>query len=204
MKTGVILAGNATVQAAREVGITGVRIIESDGSELVAVRRSGLSPEQKRRLALYDNRTAELADWDAGVLASLAGELDLSALWEEDELTALLAHAQPPEVAFPAYDESAEEQVKWLTCPGAGTASRHERLRGQPQPGVGRGHRSPGSGCPDGDLPLCRRRRFLARLRHGRLPGTARRRVGRLCGADLPSQLPRCPAVRGRHRLPYL
>jgi ParB-like chromosome segregation protein Spo0J len=54
---GVILAGNATVTAAAQAGIHRVRIIDTDGSELVAVRRTGLTPEQKRRLALLDNRT---------------------------------------------------------------------------------------------------------------------------------------------------
>jgi ParB-like chromosome segregation protein Spo0J len=119
-ENGVILAGNATVQAAREAGIERVRIIETDGTELVAVRRSGLTDEQKHKLALYDNRTAELAGWDAEVLAALADELDLSALWEDEELAAILAHAAPPDVAFPEYDESAEEQVQWLTCPECG------------------------------------------------------------------------------------
>src|SRR5688500_15154670 len=56
-ETGTILAGNATVQAASQVGIHKVRVVETDGSELVAVRRTGLSPEQKRRLTLFDNRT---------------------------------------------------------------------------------------------------------------------------------------------------
>src|SRR4051812_16841863 len=46
-ETGTILAGNATVQAAKGAGITRVRIIESDGTDLVAVRRSGLTPKQK-------------------------------------------------------------------------------------------------------------------------------------------------------------
>ena len=119
-ETGTILAGNATVQAAGQVGIAKVRIVETDGSELVAVRRIGLSPEQKRRLALFDNRTAELAEWDLGVLATLAEETDLSALWEHDELAAILAHAELPEIDFPEYDESAEEAVKWLTCPECG------------------------------------------------------------------------------------
>src|SRR5215218_9675264 len=58
---GTILAGNATVAAAAQVGIERVRIIESDGTELVAVRRTGLTPEQKTRLALYDNRASDLA-----------------------------------------------------------------------------------------------------------------------------------------------
>src|SRR5215213_4777055 len=93
---GTILAGNATVAAAAQVGIHRVRIIETDGTELVAVRRSGLSPEQKHRLALWDNRSAESAEWDIDVLASLADEIDLSGLWEADELAALLGAEEAP------------------------------------------------------------------------------------------------------------
>ncbi len=96
-ETGTILAGNATVEAASRAGIARVRVIDADGSELVAVRRSGLTPEQKRRLALYDNRAAELATWDTEVLASLADETDLSQLWEPDELADLLG-IEPPVV----------------------------------------------------------------------------------------------------------
>ncbi len=95
-EAGTILAGNATVQAAAKAGIARVRVVEADGTELVAVRRSGLTPAQKRRLALFDNRAAELAEWDTEVLASLADEMDLSALWEPDELADLLAHAEAP------------------------------------------------------------------------------------------------------------
>ncbi len=99
-EAGTILAGNATVQAAMQVGLTHVRVVEADGTELVAVRRSGLTPVQKRRLALFDNRAAELAEWDTEVLASLADELDLSDLWEPDELADLLAQAEAPPVAL--------------------------------------------------------------------------------------------------------
>jgi DNA modification methylase len=87
---GVVLAGNATVSAAQQAGIAKVRVIDADGTELVAVRRTNLTPEQKRRLALLDNRAAELAEWDAKVLASLAEDTDLSGLWEPDELAGLL------------------------------------------------------------------------------------------------------------------
>jgi ParB-like chromosome segregation protein Spo0J len=41
---GVILAGNATVAAATSVGLSRVRIVDVDGTELIAVRRTGLSP----------------------------------------------------------------------------------------------------------------------------------------------------------------
>ncbi|MDP9353868.1 MAG: DNA modification methylase [Chloroflexota bacterium] len=95
-EAGVVLAGNATVHAAMQAGLTRVRVVEADGTELVAVRRVNLTPEQKRRLALHDNRAAELAAWDTEVLASLADEMDLSDLWEPDELADLLAQADAP------------------------------------------------------------------------------------------------------------
>ncbi len=61
-ETGTILAGNATVKAAREVGIDQVHIVEADGKSIIAVRRVGLSEDEKLRLALLDNRAAELAE----------------------------------------------------------------------------------------------------------------------------------------------
>jgi len=74
---GNILAGNATIEAAAEAGIENLHIVEADGETIVAVRRSNLTPEQKKRLAYFDNRTAELADWDsAQVLADLDAGLD--------------------------------------------------------------------------------------------------------------------------------
>ncbi len=87
---GIILAGNATVTAASAAGIDRVRIVDADGSQLIAVRRSGLSDAQKRRLALFDNRAAELAEWDPAVLATL-DDTDLAGLWDDEELAALLA-----------------------------------------------------------------------------------------------------------------
>jgi len=65
-----ILAGNGLVEAAAEAGITKVQVVEVDGDTIVAVRRPGLSAEQKRSLALYDNRTGELAEWDGEQLAA--------------------------------------------------------------------------------------------------------------------------------------
>src|SRR5688572_21145481 len=49
---GVVLAGNGVVEAAAEAGIEQVLIVEATGHELIAVRRSGLTAEQKRELAL--------------------------------------------------------------------------------------------------------------------------------------------------------
>lgn len=95
-ETGTVLAGNATIAAAGQAGIARVRIVDADGTELIAVRRTGLTSEQKQRLALYDNRAAELAEWDTEVLASLADDVDLTALWDADELADLLGDETSP------------------------------------------------------------------------------------------------------------
>ncbi len=88
----LILAGNGTVQAASEAGIEKLHIVDVDGETLVAVRRSGLTDAQKKRLAILDNRTSELAEWDTAILAELAQEgIPLDDLWSADELEALLA-----------------------------------------------------------------------------------------------------------------
>jgi hypothetical protein len=82
-----ILAGNGVVEAAAEVGITQVQIIEGDGKTLVAVRRRNLSPEDKRALALYDNRTGELAEWNPEQLeADRKDGLPLATWFTEGEL----------------------------------------------------------------------------------------------------------------------
>jgi ParB-like chromosome segregation protein Spo0J len=114
----VILAGNATVEAALAAGLTHVQVVDADGGTVIAVRRSGLTTEQKRRLALFDNRAAELADWDREVLLKLAVDTDLSGLWRDDDLSALLGEV--PQIDFPEYDESAEEEVAHVTCPECG------------------------------------------------------------------------------------
>jgi hypothetical protein len=100
-EAGTILAGNATVAAAERAGIGQVRIVEADGTELVAVRRSGLSEEQKRPLAQWDKRAPELAEWDSGVLAVLAEDTDLSGLWEPAEPADLLGTEAPRAICSP-------------------------------------------------------------------------------------------------------
>lgn len=92
---GVILAGNATTEAAMQAGITRVRVIEADGNELIAVQRRGLTPEQKVKLALADNRAAELAEWEPDVLAEIAAEMDVSGLFRADELAELAMLTEP-------------------------------------------------------------------------------------------------------------
>ena len=81
---GRVLAGNGVVQAARAIGIRKVRVIEASKDELVAVRRSDLSEQQKLELSIADNRTAELAEWDAEILSNIPWET-LSQFFHQDE-----------------------------------------------------------------------------------------------------------------------
>ncbi len=116
---GVVLAGNATVRAAAAAGMSRVRVVDADGTELIAVRRAGLTPEQKRRLALFDNRAAELAEWDTDVLAALAEDTDLSGLWDDAELADLLAAVDGPVVDLLANpDEVSDVPEETVTHPG--------------------------------------------------------------------------------------
>jgi len=87
----VIIAGNGVAEKAPEAGITKVQVIEADGDTLVAVRRRNLTPDQKRLLAMYDNRTAELAEWKPDQIAAdhQAG-LNLVPFFTDKELTSLL------------------------------------------------------------------------------------------------------------------
>jgi len=88
----VVLAGNATIKAAAKVGLSKVTVVEAKGDEVIAVRRTGLSPKQKRALAMYDNRTAELAEWDMEQLeADHVAGLDLSDYFHVEEFDALTA-----------------------------------------------------------------------------------------------------------------
>jgi len=122
---GVVLAGNATLDAAGEVGIERVRVVDATGDELIAVRRRGLSDAQKRHLALADNRAAELATWDLAQLAADADSgLDLSSFFTSVELADLLA-ADAPVPDFGAAPESEQGQLDALgstthTCPECG------------------------------------------------------------------------------------
>ena len=85
-----ILAGNGTIDGAKAAGIKNVRIIETDGDEIIAVKRTGLSEEQKVGLALADNRTADLSEWDQAMLHQLSEEHDLTPWFNQEDLAGLL------------------------------------------------------------------------------------------------------------------
>lgn len=65
-KDGNIIAGNKTADVAEKLGLK-LRIIESDGTELIAVKRTDVSLDSKegREMAIADNATAQInLSWD--------------------------------------------------------------------------------------------------------------------------------------------
>lgn len=92
-KNGNIIAGNKTQLAAIEAGITKVRVIETTGDELVAVKRTDVDLDSKkgREMALADNATSRLnLEWDKVELQSVTAELDIdvdSWLPKDDEVS---------------------------------------------------------------------------------------------------------------------
>lgn len=93
---GNILAGNGTVEALADAGIEKVRVVETDGNEIVAVMRKGLTDKQKLELALADNRTAELAEWDPIVLEELNLEAPeiVADFFRENEIDEMISRNQ--------------------------------------------------------------------------------------------------------------
>jgi DNA modification methylase len=112
---GRILAGNGTVEGAKKAGIDKLRIIEAEGDELIAVRRAGLTEDQKVGLALADNRSSDLSEWDNEMLRQLSEEHDLTPWFEDDEL---LAEVLEPEEGLTDADDVPETPEEPVTKPG--------------------------------------------------------------------------------------
>ena len=115
-----ILAGNGTVEAALGLGIEGLRVIDANPDEIIAVRRTGLTEDQKVGLALADNRTADLAEWDAEMLHRLSEEHDIAPWFEDDDVEALLEQVEQlePEEGKTDPDETPEPPEDPITKPG--------------------------------------------------------------------------------------
>jgi hypothetical protein len=97
-ETNEVLAGNGVIEAAAQAGISRIQVVEADGDTIIAVRRRGLSADQKRALAIFDNRAAELAEWDGAQLAEdfqAFGTDGLTPFFTEAELQKLKVLPKP-------------------------------------------------------------------------------------------------------------
>lgn len=93
-KNNRLIGGNQTVKAALKTALKKVRVVETTGDEIIAVKRVDLDlekDEKARKLSLFDNRTSEVSlNWDPEVLSQLAESgVDLSEIFTETELAKL-------------------------------------------------------------------------------------------------------------------
>jgi ParB-like chromosome segregation protein Spo0J len=115
-----IIAGHGVVEAAKSKGITKLQVVEADGDTIIAVRRADLSPEAARRLGLFDNRTAELAEWDIDVLAALAAADAklIEGLWSEGDFSDLIGDKN---FDFGSEDDQGRlDEKNAIACPKCG------------------------------------------------------------------------------------
>jgi hypothetical protein len=92
-KDGTMIAGSQTLDVMSELGIP-VRTIHTTGEEWVVVVRDDLEPdsEEAELLGLDDNRAAELGlNYDPTILSEMAEQYDLSGLFFDHELDAILS-----------------------------------------------------------------------------------------------------------------
>lgn len=115
-----VIAGHTRLAAAERLGMTEVpcRFVE------------GLTPEEAHALALADNRTGEVADWDEDKLAVVLSDLrtsDKALLTEtgflESELSALLDEVTKDDVKWsPLPEDLSPEARPTVVCPHCGKA----------------------------------------------------------------------------------
>ena len=115
--TGVVIAGNGTLEAARSLGWESIVVVESD-----------LSGAERTAYAIADNRTAELASWDeeslSAMLQSMDDDLRHVTGFSDDDIAALLASVEPP--SFDPTDDGPSGRLDQvdppppLVCPHCG------------------------------------------------------------------------------------
>ena len=103
-----IIAGNGIIEAAGNIGLEDLQIVETDGTKIVAVKRTdiALDSAQGRQMALADNATAaEDLSWDRGNIEEVSEKFGIDpgewiSDWDKDE------DAEVEEDEAPEVDES--------------------------------------------------------------------------------------------------
>jgi hypothetical protein len=122
-----VIAGNKSRLGAIAAGMKDVQIIESDGTKVIAVKRTDLDlvrDKKARELATSDNRTQELSlSWDLGILKSL--DIDLGKFFTVDELSVMSENERLQRAAKDKFKDpeakikqAKELQKKWKTATG--------------------------------------------------------------------------------------
>lgn len=97
-----IIAGNGIVESAGQIGLENVKIVETTGDEIIAVKRTDLTLDSKqgREMALADNATASAdLEWNKELVLEESNkwDLDIEAWgsiigidWDEEEIDGII------------------------------------------------------------------------------------------------------------------
>ena len=107
-----IIAGNGIVEAAGQIGLDDMQIVETDGTKLVAVKRTDMSIDsvEGRKMAAADNATAAAdLEWDKDTIADAAEQYGFD----------------PSEWDMPGFEEfddpkDDDKKAKLVICPHCG------------------------------------------------------------------------------------
>ena len=115
-KDGVIIAGNGTFLEAQQLGIP-VKVIETDGTELIAVKRTDLATNDEKRkgLAVMDNSTSDSSKFDT---AKLQNDFSVPELQEMG--VPMFDTSQVDIDGFFENSEAKEKKPKTAVCPYCG------------------------------------------------------------------------------------
>jgi hypothetical protein len=121
--SGELLDGSARLERAFDQFEDEALVIHHDGSKPIVMVRDDVEDAddpKAKRISYGANRIFEInLNWDSEVLAAdIEKGINLSGLFELDELDEILARV--PDVDFQEYDESVEDEVKYIECPHCG------------------------------------------------------------------------------------
>lgn len=108
-----IIAGNGIYEQAQALNIP-VKVIETDGSELVVVKRTDLNTddEKRKKLAVMDNSTSDSSEFDIDLMSEdfTNGELlDMGVVIPEDVEVEVEDSKYTRKVSIPVYEIKGEE-----------------------------------------------------------------------------------------------
>ena len=116
-----IIAGNGVFEQAQALNIP-VKVVETDGSELIAVKRTdlGADDERRKRLAVMDNSASDSSEFDVPLLLEDFEAVDLSEMGVEVPNIDLDDDYEP---------EQKEVCKKLLKCPVCGHINEEKAFK---------------------------------------------------------------------------
>lgn len=120
-----IPAGNKTMEAAVNAGITDVIEVETEGDALIVHKRKDWNLDDPhgpaRKYAYLDNRVSEVSlNWDAAqIAADIEAGVDLSAMFTPDELEVIVQGVYIPEPTTQTEPQLDSERMIEIYCSNA-------------------------------------------------------------------------------------